>query len=148
MSARRLFPGMALGLLVAACHVGPQIDQSGLGRQPQGAKVDVELTTKTKSKRVERRGELLEVRDDGLVILGRQDADNGPRVVLIPWQMIYRASASDLPGIAVRASQGDSQRQASTEELRNVSRFPQGLSAELMSQLLGRYGQSTLEAIQ
>lgn len=148
MSISRLLFNTTLGLLVAACHVGPQIDQTNLGRQPQGANVVVELTTKIKSKRVEHSGELLEVGDDALVLLSQKNAQNASRIVLIPWRKIHRASTSELPGIAVRTSQGASRRQASTEELRIVSRFPQGLSPQLMSQLLARYGQSTPEAVE
>lgn len=131
-------------LLLASCHVGPQIVESDLGRHPQGADVLVELIEKAGSKRIEYRGELLDVRDDGLVVAIDDDADEGIRVGLIPWGKIHRASTTELPGIAVRTSQGASQREASTAELRNVSRFPQGLSPELMTRLLLHYGQSTL----
>ena len=141
-----MFAALVVAVL-AACHVGPQIDQKNIGRQPQGASVVVELTEKAQSKRIEHSGELLEVRDDGLVVLTEKDAQNDSRIILIPWGKVYRARASDLPGIAVRTSQGDSQRRASTDELRNVSRFPQGLSPELTDQLLTRYGQPTVDTV-
>lgn len=135
-------------LLLASCHVGPQIAESDLGQQPHGANLLVELKEKTGSKRIEYRGELLDVRDDGLVVAVDDDADNGIRVALIPWGRIYRASTTDPSGISVRTSWRESYREASTAELRNVSRFPQGLSPELTSRLLSHYGQSTLDTIE
>ncbi|MGI9233969.1 MAG: hypothetical protein ACR2RD_10100 [Woeseiaceae bacterium] len=135
-------------MLLASCHVGPQIEQSDLGRHPQGASILVKLPKTPGSKKIEYRGELLDVRDDGLVIVVEDDTDEGIRVVLIPWGKIDRVRPTDLPGIEVRASQGKRMRAASTEELRNVSRFPQGLSPELTTNLLRHYGQSTLETIE
>ena len=133
-------------LALAACHVGPQGEQTDIGRQPYGAMIDVEIGARGEKTR--RQGELLEVRDDGLVILMDTEADAAERMALIPWARIKRASASELPGIAVRTSQGDSQRKASIEKLRNVSRFPQGLTPDLANQLLAHYGQTTLDTIE
>ena len=134
-------------LLIAGCHVGPQVDQSDIGRKPHGASVIVQLKAKPMAKKAEHQGELLEVRDDGLVLLREEGVSGMPRVVLIPWGSVYRASASDLPGIAVRTSQGAAQRETSTEALRNVSRFPQGLSPTLAERLLAHYGQSKIETL-
>lgn len=139
---------LALAILTTAgCHVGPQIDQTDLGRKPHGAAVVVQLKAKPMAKKAEHQGELLEVRDDGLVLLEEEGVSGAPRIVLIPWDNVHRASASDLPGIAVRTSQGAAQRATSTEALRNVSRFPQGLSPTLAGQLLARYGQSEVETL-
>ncbi len=148
MSTSKLLMVALAATWLSACHVGPQIDDTNLGRQPHGASVVVELAEKANAKRIEHRGELLDVRDDGLVVLASEASEAGPRIVLIPWSKIHRASASDLSGIAVRTSQGDNQRNASIEELRNVSRFPQGLSPELIERLLIRYGQTALDSIE
>ena len=148
MSTSKLLMVALAATWLSACHVGPQIDETDLGRQPHGASVVVELAEKAKAKRIEHRGELLDVRDDGLVVLVSEVSEAGPRIVLIPWSKIHRASASELSGIAVRTSQGGNQRKASIEELRNVSRFPQGLSPELIERLLTRYGQTALDTIE
>jgi len=148
MSVWRTLAVFLAALAVAACHVGPQVNKSDLGVSAYGANVDVELTRKVRAKRVEYNGELLEVRDDGLLILTHEEVDTDPRIALIPWSTIYRAGTSDLPGIAVRMSQGDSQRKASTDKLRNVSRYPQGLSPGLTDRLLARYGQSNPDTLE
>lgn len=148
MSAWRTLAVFLAAPALAACHVGPQVDKSDLGVSAYGANVDVELSRKAGAKRVEHNGELLEVRDDGLLILTHEEADIDPRIALIPWSTIHRAGTSDLPGIAVRMSQGDSQRKASTDKLRNVSRYPQGLSPELTGRLLARYGQSKPDTLE
>jgi len=140
---------LALAILpIAGCHVGPQIEQTDLGRKPHGAAVVVQLKAKPMAKKAEHQGELLAVRDDGLVLLKEEGVSGAPRIVLIPWNIVYRASAIDLPGVAVRTSQGAAQRGKSTETLRNVSRFPQGLSPTLAGQLLARYGQSEVKTLE
>ena len=150
MIARRLKGHVLVlaSLLIAACHVGPEIEYSNLGRDPKGASVQVQLTTKTGGKRTKHRGELLEVRDDALVVVVPEPTAAGARLVRIPWNLIYRVKAVDLPGIAVRTSQGDAKRADSTDKLRIVSRFPQGLTAEQSDQLLAHYGQSAMVTIE
>lgn len=147
MSARRQLALALVMLALSACHVGPQVEQTDVGRKPYGADVVVQLKEKANSKRVEHSGELLEVRSDGLVVLAGKDAEDEARIIFVPWSRIYRAAANDLPGIAVRTSQGESQQEASTADLRNVSRFPQGLSPELTNQLLAHYGQSAIQKV-
>ncbi len=143
--ARRIALALA-ALVFAACHVGPQVEQMDVARKPFGAMIDVEL--KSQAKKTKLQGELLEVRDDGLIILKEKEAGTTARLLLIPWTRIKRAGASELPGIAVRTSHGDRQRNASIEELRNVSRFPQGLTSDLTRQLMSHYGQTTLDTIE
>lgn len=147
MSAVRTVLLALVGTLLAACHVGPQIDETSIGRQPHGATVIVELNEKTGGKRIEHYGELLVVTDDGLVVLTPKNEQINARLIEIPWSKIFRIRAPELPGVAMRASQGDSARAASVEELRLVSRFPQGLSEGLARQLLSYYGQTELGAL-
>jgi len=132
----------------AACHVGPQIENKDIARQPYGANVLVAVAREGKSKTMKHRGELLEVRDDGLVIAAVTETDGKPRVVMIPWALIDRAKATDLPGIETRQSYRERQRADTREKLRNVSRYPQGLPPEIMDKLLASYGQATIESVE
>lgn len=136
--------------MLAACHVGPQVDEAGsdLGRQPQGAYVTVAMNRKVDGQRTEHQGELLVVRDDGLVILTPKIEPNDSSVVLIPWSTIYRARANERPKYSVLTSKGDSQLAASIDKLRLLSRFPQGLSVELTEQLLAHYDQAALGTLE
>lgn len=150
MSALRVLLLALTGTVLAACHVGPQIDDADpyLGRQPQGAQVIVNMNKKADGRRIEYHGELLDVRDDGLVVLAPKNEQSDASVVLVLWSEIYRTRASELPGFAMRTTQGGSQRKSSIEELRNVSRFPQGLSARLTEQLLAHYGQTAFGSLE
>lgn len=141
---------LAIGILplVAACHVGPQIDETDFARQPHGAAVLVAVTREGERKTVKHRGELLEVRDDGLVIAAITETDDKPRVVMIPWETVERAKATELPGIETRQSYRERQRAATREKLRNVSRYPQGLPPDIMDELLVSYGQTTIESVE
>ena len=134
--------------LIGACHVGPQLDNTSIGRQPYGANVAVEVTRKDEKKRTEHTGELVEVQEDGLLIAIRSDASDDPRIAFVPWIMVYSAKATDWPGFAMRNSQGDTQRAESIEKLRTISRFPQGLSAELLDRLLANSGQTAVDNIE
>jgi hypothetical protein len=144
MSALRVFLFALAGALLGACHVGPQIDDSKIGRLPQGVNVLVELTRIVDGPRGEYQGELLEVREDGLVVLTPNDTQSAARIILIPWNRVYSAEATNLSGVKLRDNYSRERRKKSIETMRNTSRFPQGLSAELTSQLLAHYGQTAL----
>lgn len=134
--------------VVAACHVGPQIDKTDIARQPHGANVLVAVTREGERKTMKHRGELLEVRNDGLVIAAVIEPDSKLRVVMVPWKIIFRAEATELPGIETRQSYRERQRHATREKLRNVSRYPQGLPPEIMDELLASYGQTALGSVE
>lgn len=144
MSARRVLLLALAGSLLTACHVGPQIDESSIGRQPHGAQLLVALNGQVAGKRIEYQGELLDVRDEGLVVLAQKDEQNDSRMFLIPWNRIFGVDATDHKGVKMRASYAVNRRKASVEKLRNVSRFPQGLSPELAGKLLAHHGQTAL----
>ena len=77
---------------------------------------------------------MLEVQDTALLVLSAE------RLVLVPYDQVRSAQFGEMgsnttisnqvaPNIAVR------------EKLRLVSRFPQGVTAELLEELLAAYGQ-------
>jgi hypothetical protein len=82
-------------------------------------------------------GELIEVRDDGIVLLADQMLRLLPYTAILSSELDQTASRYSISRRA--APEPDVQ-----EHLRLLSRFPQGLSPELMRQLLDAYGQTEL----
>jgi hypothetical protein len=92
-------------------------------------------------------GELLAAGGDG-VLLDVADypgsAGSASTVVLIPFWMMDRAKLEQM-GSAKLESQGEEGNEVYLTRLRMVSRFPQGLSDELLAELLTEIGQEELE---
>lgn len=122
----RLRPTIAL-LLLAACMVGTSGRSYAPARGPAGATVTLEL----QGKRVVV-GELLAVEDTTLLVLQQE-------------QLIRVAIATIESGKAPKISfAGRSMSAATHERLRLVSRYPQGVSAELEARLLQAYGATSV----
>lgn len=117
---------------VGCFHVGPSGTELDLARIPNGAT----LTVQTSTQRVE--GELLAVRDDGLVIL------RASRLTLIPYASIQRAQVRELPDYSVGAGTPPPDRR---ERLNSLSRYPQGIGPELQRKLFAQSGQTELEVL-
>ena len=148
MMSSKLLALFIVATLISACRVGPQLDKTEIGQQPHGANVTVELISKGGNKRVEHIGELIDVRNDGLVIGIRSNKHDGIRLAFIPWDVIFVARPTDWPGYVVRHSHGEARRKESIRKQQNISRFPQGLSPELLKELLAHSGQTELETIE
>jgi hypothetical protein len=82
-------------------------------------------------------GELIEVRDAGIVVLANQ------KLRLLPYTVIV-SSEVDRTDSGYAISQRTVPRPAVQAHLRLLSRFPQGLAPDLMRQLLDTYGQTEL----
>jgi hypothetical protein len=82
-------------------------------------------------------GELIEVRNVGIVVLADQ------KLRLLPYTVIL-SSKIDQTESRYAISQRTVPKPEVQEHLRLLSRFPQGLTPELMKQLLGEYGQTEL----
>ena len=115
---------LVAALVSAGCHLGAGVKQFAPAHGPQGVSVEVLAG----SGRIA--GELLELRDSGLLLLAAKGNGAGTRVVLAPFN-------SDQAPVG-----------APRERLRQVSRFPQGLSEELLHRLLEQSGQAEVELIQ
>lgn len=116
--------GLLIALpLLAGCMVGTSGRNYAPARGPAGATVSLELP----GKRVVQ-GELLAVEDTTLLVLEQQ-------------RPIRVAIAAIESGKAPRISfAGRTMSPATRERLRLVSRYPQGVSAELEARLLQAYG--------
>ena len=84
-------------------------------------------------------GELIEVRDNGLVILSRPDG----KLLFVPYEAT-RASTIEQTDQRYEIKNGRQPPQDVCEHLRLISRFPQGLTPELLQQLLAMYQQTEL----
>lgn len=137
---------LALSLL-AGCQVGPMIHEIDELKSPFGANVRIEVSQTGTSKTRKYDGELIETRDDGLVVALRTEGGAPSRVTFAPWSRIHLVKATELPGFQARGTGSQSPESASTEKMRIISRFPQGLSPELMEQLLVGYDQATIDSL-
>lgn len=133
--------------LLASCHVGPQIESLPAAVQPHGASVELDFHKNSPHRSLDiSAAELLEVSDDGILLALRVD-DADPRLTLVPWSVLARISATELTGIRWKFGLAEKYVQKNREELRLVSRFPQGLSGPLRARLAALYGQSEVETL-
>lgn len=134
---RVLIPLLVLGW--TGCHVGPSVRTFGPAQSPEGIRTTLHLQ---RSGAVE--GELLAVRDDGLVLR------TASAVVLAPYAAINEARFAQRKGLT-RGQVGSRERRpppSVREELRLLSRFPQGLDGDVLQRLLALHGQSYVQTLQ
>jgi hypothetical protein len=144
MNIIRLFvlAAVAAGATGCAFHTGMKLEDFPTAQGPEGATVRVTLNGTAYL------GELLEVRPDALVIvtsvrfekkshesIGRKESV----VRRIPNEGVTSIGLEPRAGAAIKMSLADPD---SRERLRLISRFPQGLSPELLQRILKMYGQS------
>lgn len=143
---RSLINNVILGMLlasVAGCHYGPRINDLETARRPEGVEITLHLSG-GESKGSPPRGELLDVRRDSVLVNVWREPDKGfasPRLVTrIDDKYIAYINAGDFG----RLEPGSRSEEADRARLRRVSRFPQGLTPELLAELLKAQGQASL----
>lgn len=119
---------VAAVLSTVACAYGPKVMSFDPATGPRGVS-----TTFIAASGDVRTGELLEVRETGLLIGGEKS------IFFVPYEALQSATFKDM-SLKVGGRRAPSAKQLST--LRLVSRFPQGLSPPLLQQLLEARGQS------
>jgi len=133
---------MTAFLLLSSCAVGPRIDQMIAPQKPHGVSVILEIRQPDRPERLKQEGELIEVRDSGVVILAA--TETGAQLAFVAWVDIIRVMATELKGFrSIRISDGEPSAK-NIDEISIVSRYPQGLSQALMSRLLVFYDQKDL----
>jgi hypothetical protein len=137
---RRAMLASLLLALLAACVLGPHVDEFPPARRPEG--VDINVSSPHGSLA----GELLDVRDAGLLLLAAPATATGKRVVLLPYGAIRAARFAKL-GAGYELKDGQPPTAATRERLQRVSRFPQGLSDAVLRALLDAYGQAEVEKV-
>jgi hypothetical protein len=134
--------------LAGGCAYGMTKEKFRPARDPHG--IETRITTSA----AEFAGELIEIRAAGLVLLsehvsfprsGTTTAER--RLRLIPYGAI-RSSRFEQLDPRVDIIDGRTPPDQERERLRLVSRFPPGLSPEVLSQLLKECGQTELAGIQ
>lgn len=136
-------PLLSLGVLVfVGCNVGPTADVLAPFRTGQG--IDVTLSMRGTAGRTNGgfRAEVLEVRREALLV-------NSPRhpesIALVSYRAIGGATFDGLERLNFGSGRPPSP--AQQEELRLLSRYPQGVSDELLQKLLLAYHQDELRTI-
>ena len=131
-------PAAAMALTLGACTLGSRPATFAPARSPQGIEARITPWARhyTAATIV---GELLSVSDSGLMVLS---ADR--RLLHAHWPALARATFRQL---GVRLEGGHAPDPRARERLRLVSRYPQGLSAELTSGLLASLGRERVEVL-
>jgi hypothetical protein len=118
--------------VAASCSVGPRPDKFPPAREPAGATIQLRL----RGKRVVT-GELLAVQDSGLLVR------DSSRILLVPNRAVQNGSlVSGGAGPFRGKPVGDTR-----ERLRLLSRYPSGVSGELLTTLLAAYGRDSVETV-
>lgn len=118
-------------LAALACHLGGRVNRFAPAKQPAGVAVTLSLKGGATG-----RGELLAVQDTALVVLV-QDT-----VTLVPYRVLGAGRFSQVGDLTETPPTKDF-----AGKLRLVSRFPQGLTPEMLARLLAAYGQSALKVM-
>lgn len=137
-AATRIALSLAVALLpgVTACHWGGRPETFPPALSPVGARVSVRV----RGESADRAGELYAVDTAGVIV-------RGARLTRIHWPVL---AALDVEGLGRRFDVPPGTTTVATdhrERLATVSRFPQGLSGELLTRVLARLGQDTLEEV-
>ena len=128
---RKLFALILFCSLAAGCNFGMTAKKYPPAQQPNGVVMQVTTAKGQWS------GELIEVRETGIVLLA------GGKLRLLPYTEIVSSNVEKTdPSHAI--SKGAIPNNQVREHLRLLSRFPQGLSPELLQQLLSAYNQVDL----
>jgi hypothetical protein len=125
---------VVLVIVCAGCAVGAKLEKFSLAHGPEGATAEISTGTQVVQ------GELLEVRPDGMLLLTplRPAGHSERRLVVVGYDVPREAR---FPGVRETLPRGSAPGAAQRERLRLVSRFPQGVSADLLKRLLQDCGQ-------
>jgi hypothetical protein len=137
--------GLSLAVLsLSACHVGPQIKDLELANNPEGATVEVQVLPADGRDKLKFEGELLEIRDDGIVFSGTSADDAADQVIFVAWSRANRVRATEFGGYRAEIGRSLEWSPETKERFRLISRFPQGISPEIMDSLLAAHRQEEL----
>jgi hypothetical protein len=137
--------GLSLAVLtLSACHVGPQIKDLQLANNPEGATVEVQVLPAGGRDKLKFEGELLEIRDDGIVFSGTSADDAADEVIFVAWSRATRVRATEFGGYRAEIGRSLEWSPETKERFRLISRFPQGISPEIMDSLLAAHRQEEL----
>ena len=131
MRTQSLLCAVAIVSLISGCRYGVSARTFPPALGPNG------VTIRVSTENQQFVGELLEVRDTAFVLLSNRT------VRLLPYSVIVEANARG--GDSTLTVRGGRPPDSGTQEkLRLLSRFPQGLSPELLGEVLSAHGQTDL----
>ena len=138
IAATRLALSLAVALLpaVTACHWGGRAEKFPPALSPVGAHVRVRV----RSESADRAGELYAVDSVGVTI-------RAARVTRIHWPVVATMRVDGLGREYDIRSGSEPIAREQREQLAPVSRFPQGLSGELLARVLASLGQDAREEV-
>jgi len=113
-------------VFVSACTMGPRLESFAPSASPAGIELSLEL------ERSRLAGELLAVADTSLLLAVSWPKVDYPQLVQIPLRRVHQSTSA--LGTWRRWSDGI------TARYRPLSRYPQGVSAELKARLAAAYG--------
>ena len=122
-----LFGGLSLAV---GCATGPSIAHFAPAVSGHGIETDLRLEQRHVV------GELLELRDTAYVVI------NAEGLLLVPFVAVRGARFTDLGSVGMGAPDREM-----AERLRLVSRFPQGVSPQVLDSLLADNQQSSLRVV-
>ena len=129
---------------MSACHVGPQIKDLDLAKNPEGATVEVQVLALEGRDKLKFEGELLEIRNDGIIFSGTDTNDSADEVIFVAWSRVGRVKATRFGGYNATVGQSLEWSPETKERFRLISRFPQGISSGIMDSLLAAHRQEEL----
>ena len=133
MILRRLARSTPFVILAAlGCQVGTRLKKFAPAQGPAGVATEIRLV----EQRTRVTGELLAVGDSALFVLR-----DGQRVVAVSYAAIERV---EFRQIGMWTAAGQPPDSALAERLALVSRFPQGMSADLLARVLAAHAQPEL----
>ncbi len=124
---------LALPLLLAACHVGIGLDEFMPANKPTG------IHTSIQSTKARIRGELLGVTDTSLVLRTERE------IVSVHYDAFLSVRFAQRRQLNVDFARWPNRE--AREELRVLSRFPQGISKDVLEQLLAVHQQNRLRTV-
>ena len=138
----RVLIALVLASAPAACSYGMTVEKFRQATDPHG----VIATIMTAGGELQ--GEVIELQDTGLVIYSSRLGQNDERVLrLVPYAAM-RASKFEQLASRYSIRDGSAPTGSVRERLRLVSRFPHGMSAAVLAELLKANGQTQLAGIE
>lgn len=136
--------------VLTGCMVGQKVSSFSPARGAQGVRVDIQKGMGSWISGAE----LLAIQDTALLVLRvhrrpvsqERVAWADQQVVLVPLRIIQTARFAQM-GISTLVEDGRFRSMSGREQVRLVSRYPQGVGPELLSALLAAYGQPQLEVL-
>src|SRR5262245_47605032 len=129
-------PVLVFLLLLSACSLGPRVKTYPLAREPQGVRAEI------RRGRQRFPGELLAVTDTAFLVVNTLSG----RLVLVPYGATSEVRFDNLP-LNYTVQSGRPPGREVQQQLRLRSRYPTGVSSDLLSRLLAAYHQDSVEVL-